>query len=115
MARKKNLLIINDEKDIKYLNSYKIKSFEVLTFSPNLYINLKKINIGFIVLKPNFFFNLKHHKLIIIKLKKINEKLKKDKSFDENEKIYLRYLFQITLSSAFLFGIVLVLIVIGII
>lgn len=101
MARKKNLLIINDEKDIKYLNSYKIKSFEVLTFSPNLYINLKKINIGFIVLKPNFFFNLKHHKLIIIKLKKINEKLKKDKSFDENEKIYLRYLFQITLSSAF--------------
>ena len=55
MARKKNLLIINDEKDIKYLNSYKIKSFEVLTFSPNLYINLKKINIGFIVLKPNFF------------------------------------------------------------
>ena len=66
---RKNLLIINDVSDIKYLNPYQIKSFEILTLSPNTYLNLKKKNIGKIILKPNHFFYEKYHKHIVNKKK----------------------------------------------
>ena len=98
----KNLLIVNSNKDISFVLKKKISSkIKILTLSPNLFCLLKNSNLSKSLLTPNHFFKKKHHKLIIKKLSLINKKLENDKSFEQNERIYLRYLFQIVLSSSF--------------
>lgn len=98
----KNLLIVNNNKDFDFILKKKIsRKIKILTLSPNLFSLLKNTSLSESLLKPNHFFRKEHHKLIINKLSRINEKLKRDRSFDQNEKIYLRYLFQIVLSSSF--------------
>jgi hypothetical protein len=98
----KKLLIVNNEKNLNFILKKKIsKELKVLTFSPNIFSLLINSKLRESTLYPNHFFKTKHHKLIIDKLLNINKKLEIDKSFDQNEKVYLRYLFQIVLSSSF--------------
>ena len=92
----KKLLIVNNEKNLNLILKKEIsKELKVLTFSPNIFSLLINSKLRESTLYPNHFFKTKHHKLIIDKLLNINKKLEIDKSFDQNEKVYLRYLFQI--------------------